>query len=576
MTDKPDPTKDAGRTDAAGSKRPHATLDLKATEVKPAESTPASLTGPATSASASSTAGASSAVRTEGKNPEPKTAPQATPAQASAKATSSDTAPKTAAKEPPGAKPGAAANVSRGGGMFSHLAAGIVGGGLVYGASALLGPAGLPVLGPDTRELDARLAKLEQRPADTGGLDAVSAKVGAAEERLAKLEQIDQSLRETQDKIAAETNALTEAAQKGASPERLSKLEEQLSLIAQSAPASDGRVPQLAALTGKISDLEAALNTQITQLRNSLPREVEERLAAAAEASEAAKSGTQRLDRELSALRTDQARAAQRVDNTKADTDRIGALVEAVREQSGKLSSTVGELRSSIDAQAKTFAKLEDIKAAIEPVAGKVAALEESVAGVVKSEQDRKENAERIVLSLELSNLKRALDRGAGYAAELAEVRKAAGGRIDLQPLERYKETGVATLAELEAEFRPVMNAVIDADTDPVDGSVIDRLWAGAKTVVRVRKINADPADKSAEAVIARMETALREGHIGEAIAYAQELPQRASGPIQDWLTKAGARHSVDVAIAGIEDQLKASLAGTPDAEQPAPAKPSN
>ena len=35
MIDKPDPAKDAGRADAPGAKRPHATLDLKATEVKP-------------------------------------------------------------------------------------------------------------------------------------------------------------------------------------------------------------------------------------------------------------------------------------------------------------------------------------------------------------------------------------------------------------------------------------------------------------------------------------------------------------------------------------------------------------
>src|SRR5262249_349220 len=144
------------------------------------------------------------------------------------------------------------------------------------------------------------------------------------------------------------------------------------------------------------------------------------------------------------------ARITQRQDVSKADLDRLSASLQSAQEQSGKLESALGDLKASLENQIKGTAKPADVSAAVAPVASKVTALEQNLAGVVESDDDRKANAERIVLSLELSNLKRALDRGQGYAAELAEVRKASNGKLDLLPLEQFKETGVATLATLQ------------------------------------------------------------------------------------------------------------------------------
>ena len=196
--------------------------------------------------------------------------------------------------------------------------------------------------------------------------------------------------------------------------------------------------------------------------------------------------------------------------------------------------------------------------------------------GVINSEQTRRENAERIVLSLELSNLKRALDRGTGYAAELEEVRRASNGKIDLAPLDRFKDTGVATPAQLKAEFRPLINAVLDADVDPADGSVIDRLLSGAKSVVRVRKVNPDSNDMSTEAIVSRVETALNEGRLSDALALAKSLPQRSRVPLDDWIIKVTARDTVDQAIAGVETTLKASLSGSAQAAPAVPAPVQN
>ena len=315
--------------------------------------------------------------------------------------------------------------------------------------------------------------------------------------------------------------------------------------------------------------------------RATRPAAPETGVEGALEAGEAAKSATLRLERDLAEVRTGQSGASRNADAAKADVARLTQEFESVRREADRLQSAVAELRASLDSGLKAVTRPGDVAAALGPVATKIAELEQNLGSVVEREESRRENAERIVLALELANLKRAIDRGQGhgYAAELAAVEKSAGGELDLSALARFKETGVATPAELKAEFRPVMNAVIDAEQEPADGSVIDRLMAGAKSVVRVRKVSHDPRDTSAEAVVSRIEAALDAGRLGDVIAEAGKLSRQAQAPMEDWLIKVTARDSVDRAIARVEDRLKAALSGAPDpapevAPEPSPDAP--
>jgi hypothetical protein len=575
MIDKPDPAKDAGRTDAPGAKRPHATLDIKATEVKPA--TPAAAQSASTSAASSTPGGSPTGTSSAGGSSASgaASAKASGTADASAKASAPNAGPKATSPAKPEPKP---AGSGSGSGFFSHLAAGVIGGAVVYAAAAFLGPNWLPgVRTDDTSGLAARISALESAPREGADLSALDARIGGVEERAAKIDEIERNLaalRDAQGALEAETKSIGTAVQQGdgeANAERLAKLEQQLSMIASGSSGASGNVQQLAAISGKISDIESSL----ADLRKTIPAEVDQKLAAAAAASEAAKSAALRLDRELSQVRTEQARGTQKAEAAKADADRIAATVDAAKEEVARLASAVGELRSSVDSQLKAFAKPADVSAAVGPVNSKLAELEQNVQTIVSNEQSRKQNAERIVLALELSNLKRALDRGQGqgYAAELEEVRKASAGQLDLAPLERFKDRGVATPAELKAEFRPLINAVIDADLEPADGSVIDRLLAGAKSVVRVRKVSHEADDTSTEAIVARMEAALNDGRLGDVLAQAKTLPQRARVPIEDWLIKVTARDTVEQAIAAVEAKLKASLSGAPEPAAPAPVQ---
>lgn len=558
MIDKPDPAKDGGRTDAPGTKRPHATLDIKATEVKPAQ--PATPPSAASQATLDASAGSSKTSSSAGSAPSPST--PASAASASGAAASKTTAAASASPQPGASAPEPKPKpTGSGGGFFSHLAAGVIGGALVYAGASFLGPNWLPGLNGGVPDVAARIAALESASKD---LPALTARLGDVEGRAARIDNLARNvagLSDAQSALQAETKALNDAMPKtDATADRLSRLEEQLSLIASGASGADGDVAHLAAISGKIADLQSSLGGEIAELRKSLPADAEKKIAAV-------EAATQSLGRELSDLRSEQARATQKAETAKADTDRMAGVTAAAKEEVVRLAAAVAELRSSVESQLKAFARPDDVAAAVGPITTKIAEIEQNVQTIASNEQSRQQNAERIVLSLELSNLKRALDRGQGqgYAAELEEVQRASGGQLDLAPLERFKETGVATPAELKAQFRPLINAVIDADLEPADGSVMDRLLAGAKSVVRVRRVSHDADDTSTEAIVARMEAAIDEGRLGDVLAQAKLLPQRARVPIEDWLTKVTARDTVDQAIAAVDAKLKASLAGAPE-----------
>ena len=558
MTDKTEPAS----PDAA--KRPHATLDLKATEVK---GTTVAAPPPATS------------------SPNEKAAESKASANkpADAKSGDAETSAKTSAPPPPAVR-----STSR---VFAHLLSGVAGGLLaLFGADQVAPMLGLKTPGAamhdSALDLQKRMTALEAAAKASASKGNPAEQVATLSERLDKLDATAAAvtaLEAAQATLAADTKTATAEVAKQATVanagERLAKLEERLATLAAAAgtDADKGRIQGLAAVTGKVSDLESGFNTKLAEIRKGLIIELEARLAAASESSEKARTGTERLDREVASLKTDAARLGQSIEVQKSEGERIAANVQVVSQESAKLTSSINGLKSTVDTQLSTLAKPADVASAVSPVTDKLAVLESNLAAVVKSEDERKVSAERIVVTLELANLKRALERGQSYATELADVRKAAAGKVDLAILDRYKDNGVQTLPELQRDLGPVITAAIDADTVVMEGSVMDRLLAGAKMAVRLRKVDHTETDKSAEAVMARIEKAVKIGQLGDVLTLAKDLPARARAPVADWLANVEARHAVDEAIAAVESGLKASLTGKrAEAQDPAASNRSN
>jgi hypothetical protein len=308
----------------------------------------------------------------------------------------------------------------------------------------------------------------------------------------------------------------------GRAVEALSTAQAKFATDAKSLEArlNEGRnvAPDIAARLAKVED-------NIAQL-SSVPA-----AATGADGGEATKALMARFDRELAALRSDALRVTQSVDTLRSDTeDRL-----------------------------KTTAQSADVSV----VVARLATIEQELQKFLKGEADRAANASRVVLSLELGNLKRAMDRGESYVAELAVVKRAAGDKLNLAPLERYARDGVVPAADLVKSFRKAANAMIDAEAEPPGATLVDRLLSGARSIVRVRKAGYSPDDTSAEAITARMEVALKDGRLADVIAEGGKLSPKAALAAEDWLKQVEARQTVDAAVVAMEAAIKTSLAGT-------------
>lgn len=474
------------------AKRPYATIDLRASEVEGRD--PPAGTG-ASKPVASAPGQEKSAAKPDSK-------PDSKPSDPKAKTTGAD--PKEG-KAPTGLP--SLATRRRAARLITHLAAGAVGAILVLAAVRLITPdQPPPVRAPEVNDLQRRLADIESvlgtRP--NAGLRA----------RLDEMGRSLSTLGEAQAKLSRDTKTLESKVGSGQEiPQelvgRLARLEEMLS----SAPAGDpsAQSPQLTALAARLAELQKA----------------------AKEAGDAARSGITRFDSELSAVRTEAGRLAQRLDGLKGEVEE--RLKGAAR------SADLGALTTGLGA------------------------LERELQAFLKGEAQRGANASRIVLTLELANLKRAIDRGEAYGEELARVKKVAG-TLNLTGLERYMLEGVQTPAELAKSFRKAANAMLDAEDERADATLVDRLLAGARGIVRVRKAGHAADDTSAEAVVGRMEAALTDGRLSEVLANARKLPPKAALAGEDWVKKVEARQAVEQALADVEAALKASLGPGPAA----------
>ena len=516
-------------------------------------------------------------------------------ATSSSTSTSSGASPNSSSPVSPagttslGTAPGGGAARSGGGlrGAATHLAAGLAGGLFaLLGADALMpGGGSRPGTVADRTALQAlerRLSTVETvavRPADADASQAVT----ALDRRLGEMEKVAAQIRDQQARLAGETRQFGErlaalpGPTSGADVERIGRLEEILKTLSE-ASAGDtqrGRIPQLATISGKLADLEASLATQVAALRKSVTQEVDSRLGQSSEAAQSARAGTQRLDRELGSIKTETAQAAQRIEALKSQSDRVDVTVRGLRDEASQLKAEVGTVRESLSREIAQVAKPADVTSALSPLSSKLTLLEQNVQGVVRGEVDRRANVERIVMALELGNLKRTVERGAAFGNELADVRRVVGTKVDLSALERFKDKGVASTADLERDFRGLAFRIIEADAQPKDAHWTERLLASAKSVVKVRRVDQGAEEKGVEASVTRMEQALKAGKLADVASEAGTLSEQARLPAAGWLEKVNARAAVERAIAAIEQELKASLSTqTPATQTPATQTP--
>jgi hypothetical protein len=326
-------------------------------------------------------------------------------------------------------------------------------------------------------------------------------------------------------------------------PSRVDGLARSAGVLEAASAKQAGELKTLQERVGRSSGGVAELGERLTKLESALTALT---VSGTGEANEAARAGLERFEREVA--------------SAKADAGRLGNRLDGFEQQLRAAQGALERLKSELERGLKATASSEELTLLTQ----RLTALDKEFKDLLKTEADRSANASRVVLSLELANLKRAIERGDSFAAELAAAKKMAGEQLNLAPFDRYAKDGLPPLSELTKSFRKVANAMLDAEAEPAEAPLLERLLSGARSIVRVRKSGPAAEEGSLEATIARMETALKENRLGELLAQGKKLPPKAALAAEEWLRRVEMRHQIEQALADTEAALKRSLAAGP------------
>lgn len=550
-------------------KRPFATLDLRPVEIE--DETPAPTTdSPAPSQEKMAADETSTVPEMKPPGPDDNASDQDRSDEASSHMSSQSQAP----SEP-------RTIVKRRGGIIGPLIGGVLGGLLaLFGGDYLLDRFGIPQLaGSATRSMDgveARLADLEQQigEAETAAVSGGVSITPEISQRLEEVQTLTKAVAELseqqallrQDLETLQTAAKNEAANGGVAAnvaDRIAALEQKFANLADvSQTNADGAaVPQLPALTAKIAELETRIADQSRgDLIQAIPEETQTRIGDALTTATAAKQNVERLSQTVNAAKTTANRVEQRTEALKTETDKLSESIKILNETTLKMSADISSLRSNLQTELGAVARPSDINAAVTPYKDRIASLEQTLNALKQQETERALRAQKVVLSLELEDLRRAVESGKPFAEEMQDVKALARDTVDLGPLEAHANSGIASLATLREKFRPLIHEILAANRETQTGSLFSQFVDQAKSVVRVRKVTHDQDDTSPEAIVARMETQLKAGNLDAVLKEAQALPEDNRAPAKAWLDLVRAHASVHDALAKLNSDLKTSL----------------
>lgn len=236
---------------------------------------------------------------------------------------------------------------------------------------------------------------------------------------------------------------------------------------------------------------------------------------------------------------------------TNADDSALQAQVEAL----GTLSDRVAETEQRIDdlaarlseveqrpvsesADAATIAAYEnELNAAREEFAARRAELEDLVEQAMQTETVADEAAVAAMQRAAISRIQAALDNGTGFSGAVAELQDT---DVEVpEALTSVAESGVENLSSLQERFPDAARAALDASRD-VTGE-----GTGLKGFLRnqlgARSLEPREGDDP-DAVLSRVEAAVRDGRLQDALAEMETLPEEGRAELSDWASRAAER----------------------------------
>jgi hypothetical protein len=225
----------------------------------------------------------------------------------------------------------------------------------------------------------------------------------------------------------------------------------------------------------------------------------------------------------------------------------------------GTLATTVAGLKQQVDQTAKSLSDLQARLQNLDQLSSEVTSLASQVDELAGRSVDPK-----AAFVVAVGQLREAAAGGQPFEQELAAVEAVApdDGAIaaDLSSLKTLAIGGVPTLSDLQASFGATADAAVAAER--AGKGWIDQTLSSLEGLVSVRRVGGDMAGDSAEAIVARAETALDGGDLETAVNDVAALSGAAADAAAEWLAQAKNRLAVDKAVASLGARASALVTG--------------
>ena len=221
------------------------------------------------------------------------------------------------------------------------------------------------------------------------------------------------------------------------------------------------------------------------------------------------------------------------LDSISVEQDRLNLVLANLGVEFEQIESRVLKLEQRFDVLSGDLASIREgqsgsheWEARYRRVASQINKLRREVAAVQESSSAEKFSQGGALLLL--TRLRVDLLQGRPCGVQLESVRSFLGEMENLaapfETLTSLCENGVMTRSQLEREFGLVINDMMYPANVSVDGGWWDRMYSAFRGLVTVRPINPDGNSRRPADILAKTETFLMSGNLGDALATIEKL----------------------------------------------------
>ncbi|WFU56233.1 hypothetical protein QA639_01420 [Bradyrhizobium pachyrhizi] len=279
------------------------------------------------------------------------------------------------------------------------------------------------------------------------------------------------------------------------------------------------------------------LGTRLSALESKAGRPV------AAAADPAATARLEALDKSIAALRTELAA-------TRAQSDKLAAAVN-----DAKAAPRDGAAAADISG---ITARIDKIEGAVKAQGAAIARQDSKIADT-KAEAKADDVPLRRVVAASLLDV--AVRHGDPYASALEAAKALSDDAEVLKPLETFATSGVPSPNALCRELVEIVPRLAPpaAEAAAANAGLVDRLKAGASTLIRIERTDGTGTDRGS--IVARVTSAALHNDLALTERELKSLPPADRTAAQAWLAKVDARRAALDASRKFADNAMAALA---------------